>query len=434
MRKDRIWLGLMLVALVGCQKKPAADVSEVVEQGTVSQRDPAQDLSRAADLLASGEPALIAESIELFEELVETYPDNLELLEALGAAQFNTSQYERALSSFSKLARKSPETTEYVVLAARAEMALGEESMAVRRLEKSLESHPEDIELHRFFVASLRRAGDYQGCIEAAKTAMIIDSRDFQIAHEMAQAYLSLGEQDMSAFIYEKTSTRPGAEDSAVIQANLAWSYYLAGDAKEAEARLEEVVERFPDDVPSLVRLAEIKLSRRAYASAEPLLEAAVKGAAEDPHIHLLLGIAQRGTGNLDAAEASYRKVLVLDPELIEAHFNLGILLGDYRKDYAQAQEELSAYISGGGASKELAGEYIAALSAEEAREKKRAAAAEARRKRQEKAEANRRLLEEEEARKAAEAAQEAETSESVPPDSSPDGSPQGEDSSTGGE
>jgi tetratricopeptide (TPR) repeat protein len=110
--------------------------------------------------------------------------------------------------------------------------------------------------------------------------------------------------------------------------------------------------------------------------------------------------------GRLDDAEKAYRKALTLNPANPAPHFNLGVLLGDYQKDYDGAISAFTTYVSAGGERAELAEEYISDVEKEKKRAERRAKARADKAKRDAERAEKKRLLEEaaaaEEAEKAA--------------------------------
>jgi tetratricopeptide (TPR) repeat protein len=77
-------------------------------------------------------------------------------------------------------------------------------------------------------------------------------------------------------------------------------------------------------------------------------LEKAREISPNEVAIYYNLGIAYRGVGRYEESAAAYQKALVLEPGP-EPHLNLGILYGDYLKNYDMAVEAYEMYKSMGG-------------------------------------------------------------------------------------
>ena len=87
---------------------------------------------------------------------------------------------------------------------------------------------------------------------------------------------------------------------------------------------------------------AEAKLDNKDYAGARTLLAAYVSAHPADARALFDLGYAEDALGDSQAAELSYRKALTADPEQLESHVALGLLLGSQGKQ-AEAVRELKA-------------------------------------------------------------------------------------------
>lgn len=113
-------------------------------------------------------------------------------------------------------------------------------------------------------------------------------------------------------------------------------SYYLAGVIKwsagakaEAEALFEQAVKRDPADVRSWLTLAGTRDTEDRRAEMRQTLVEALIANPDDPSLLYELAAVDYTIGDIAAAEAGYRKVLVIDPENIPAMNNLAALLAD---------------------------------------------------------------------------------------------------------
>jgi tetratricopeptide (TPR) repeat protein len=178
---------------------------------------------------------------------------------------------------------------------------------------------------------------------------------------------------------------------------------FKEGNVDQAKHDLQNAVKLDPNYVPALVYLSSIYIADHNYGDTVPLLETAQKLDPNNAEIQLTLGAAYRGVGRLDDAQKAYEKALALAPNDPAPHFNLGVLKGDYRKDYAGGIAEFSQYIAAGGPEKALADQYIKDLQREkELGEKRAAAEVERTRREEERKKKEEQLRLEEEAEKAA--------------------------------
>lgn len=109
-------------------------------------------------------------------------------------------------------------------------------------------------------------------------------------------------------------------------RANLASLLAHAGRTAEAKREYEAAL-ALHDDPGTRVDLSIVLATLGEADAAEAQLDAALRLAPEYARAHLVRGNRQRGAGqpdSLDMAVASYRRALAADPELVEAHNNLG--------------------------------------------------------------------------------------------------------------
>jgi cytochrome c-type biogenesis protein CcmH/NrfG len=168
---------------------------------------------------------------------------------------------------------------------------------------------------------------------------------------------------------------------------------------------LKKAVELDPELVPALIYLSKLYMEDRNYTDTIELLERAAAKAPDNHGVQMNLGVAYRGLGRLEEAARAYQTAIALDSENYDPYYNLGILYGDYTKEYDKAIESFEMYVNSKSEGNEIAEEYLAAISLEKQRAEKRRLAAEKRKKREAERAERKRLLEEEKAREAAEEA-----------------------------
>jgi len=105
-----------------------------------------------------------------------------------------------------------------------------------------------------------------------------------------------------------------------------ATAHHNAGRPKEAEAFYRKVLARKPQHDRALFMLSGLLFEAGRFAEASLFLERLV-AAAPHPAYLTNLGEAYRRQGELDAAAAACGRALAEDPELAEAHHNLGLTL-----------------------------------------------------------------------------------------------------------
>ena len=120
-------------------------------------------------------------------------------------------------------------------------------------------------------------------------------------------------------------------------------------DALEAENRsaamqaYRQAISLDPSLLPAYVALGAMLCEDGACADAAEVFEQALANGVADAYLHFNHAIALEDTGQSQAAMASYRAALLLDPQFADAHFNLARLLQD-AGDAQGALRHWSAY------------------------------------------------------------------------------------------
>ncbi len=116
----------------------------------------------------------------------------------------------------------------------------------------------------------------------------------------------------------------PGHQDACF---NLAKGLVDLGHDDDAQTAYETLLRLNPRHLTGLYNLANQHFRGEAFAAAVVLFERLVEHSPEHLEGWINLGMTQKALGRLDDAEASYQRALSLDPDSVEAHWNLANLL-----------------------------------------------------------------------------------------------------------
>jgi len=115
---------------------------------------------------------------------------------------------------------------------------------------------------------------------------------------------------------------------------------YRAGELREAEALLRELLAQDPENADALFFLGSIAADRGRLSAAEPLLRRALARRPLEAAFHAALGNALARAARHEEALASYRTALALQPGLAELQLNVGHAL----RALGRPGEALAAY------------------------------------------------------------------------------------------
>ncbi|MCL2319463.1 MAG: tetratricopeptide repeat protein, partial [Treponema sp.] len=125
---------------------------------------------------------------------------------------------------------------------------------------------------------------------------------------------------------------------------NLERALEASGNYADAVIELEKLVKLSPDNAEVRNRLAGLYLKMQRYPEALVQADAALEWDPESIQALRIQGASQRVMGNDAAAQASFEKILSLDPgnysfllDLADIHF--------HRKEYKEAEERLRSYL-----------------------------------------------------------------------------------------
>ncbi|MGB5295934.1 MAG: tetratricopeptide repeat protein [Thermoanaerobaculia bacterium] len=232
--------------------------------------------SSAQQGAAASSPSSMEEELELRRRMM-THPEQPEIYLELADLQVSRSATDEALTMLAGSSRRF--------------LGSGEPKKAVMLLSKAVELRPEDPEL--------------QLLLGKAHT----QNRDFEAAEGPLRKALELGSQDPSALVF------------------LGAILWESGRMEEAEPVYRQAIEATGRAHMPLSQLGRLLLWQGQYQEATELLREASQRSPQDVGTLFDLAEALRGSNQNEEAIATYRRVVLLAPNLNKAHYGLAILL-----------------------------------------------------------------------------------------------------------
>lgn len=163
-------------------------------------------------------------------------------------------------------------------------------------INKAIQADPGNPALYYDRALMQYEKGNYEATIEDLNTAKGIDSSDFRIYHLLSDTYLD---------------------------------YY---QSQKALNELENAAERFPKNIPTLLKLAELQLILKQYDASFFSIQKALNIDKQNPEVFFMMGMLYREQGDMDRAINSFQTAVELDPEIVDAWVILGDLFAE--KDF----------------------------------------------------------------------------------------------------
>ena len=386
--------------LAGCTGQRQAPEPSAELQATPL-RTADQAMAEAFVTMQRVEREALARAVMLMEEAAALEPSSAVVQYNLGVAYHRAARLDDAIQAYDRALSLDPTFLACELQAARLLASDGRYRGALIRLRRAIAQDSERIDLRVGLVDVHRLMGDHDTAIEEATAALAINASDINLYRSMGESYLARGETLLARFVLQKAlDTLDGAKQSGALHESLGRAYHEDGNTELAKAFYEKALELDENLYPSRIYLAELYMANRDYETTVGLLERAVTLRPRDAGMLVTLGVAYRGMGNYDDAERSYLRAADADAASADPWFNLGILYGDYLRDYDRSQEMFQRYLDEGGLERELADTYLRDIAREKKRSARRRDAEADRKKREAERLERQRLLDEADAKK----------------------------------
>ena len=235
------------------------------------------------------------------------------------------------------------------------QQAKGDNVEAEATFKRAVESDPKSVNAHLAlanFYGMTGRLKEAQGSIE---TALAIDPTNVRANRAHSIVLIVSGRwRDAEKPLKVIADTTPGPSGKIA----LADYYVAAGRAADAKSLLESLTDSEPGGNQAKVRLASLALGSGDRPQAERLIDDVLKKNPREVQALLFRVELQLRDRQLDAALATARSAVDIDPQLVKSHYTLGRVLAmlghdaDATKSY---QEALRLQPSHAGAAMELA-------------------------------------------------------------------------------
>jgi cellulose synthase operon protein C len=342
--------------------------------------DPGLEAARKNARIACLESGYYRRRVLELEDRLARSPGDDESLHALARLHLLAGQAERAAEDWEVLLAGEPESVDFHLGLAQAEVDRGRPERAIAILDRASELAPQDpapvlrvgelmAGLGDLSAAEARahRALELGGSLRRgyALLARVLDAADRKaearavraeagsrgIKLDTSSGHLSLERYRSAASARQR---RPDAEPVEAPLGRFAQASYLrrAGDLAGAARQLERVDPDSAEGFEVRLALAEIRLLQGEYEQAANLYDELVAARDDSPKIWNERGVALHRLGRIDLAIDSYRRAVALDHTYMLGWSNLGV--GRVQKGDEAAGERALRHAAGSDAPPEV--------------------------------------------------------------------------------
>lgn len=226
-------------------------------------------------------------------------------------------------------------------------IGLGELERAEEQYEIAQQLAPKDVAVLRDYARfALNYQRDPARAESLLKTALRLDLRDAEtlrcFAEFLIRAHGDLDEAENCLRL--ACEMAPETPEVYIDNAHFLWR--RRGRVEDAEAQLRRAADLDPPNAKGMVALAHfLALGARKLDAAQQVMERAARVAPSDPEVAFARAVLAEQKGDLDDAEAHYRKAIDSAPGHVDAQIAFAGFLQKHRGDLDEAERVLRAAI-----------------------------------------------------------------------------------------
>ena len=267
-----------------------------------SQNPPSEQLKSVVSLFSEGQ---FHQALSASRQMLETFPNSVELFNIIGASNSGLKQFETAIDSYKKALVIEPDHANTHYNLGNSLNNYGDPEAAIKSYKEALKNKPDFADAYYNMGNAQKNNGELKAAIESYKQALKINP-------DSADALLNTILHSLNNF-------------------------YIQGQLQEVISESSQMLEIFPNsaDLFNLIGVANSQLGQ--FEAAITNYNLALKIKPDRADVYTNMGNALKNTGDPDAAIDSFKMALKIKPDYAEAYNNMGISL--------QAKRDLGAAI-----------------------------------------------------------------------------------------
>jgi predicted Zn-dependent protease len=274
--------------------------------------------------------AVWPQAVAIYKELLETFPNNPELLTDLSIAQFKARHYKDAIKEANAALELRPELATANLFLGASYVELGEFSAAAPFLKKVLETQPNDRNAILLLAQAFLGAQQFQDAAGQFQRASELIPDNPKVWYGLGQSYERLSKQGLARDsqyrklaqqAYSRLMQLPPSRESCIHTAELRAE---SGEWVEAAEKWREALNIAPGDARARTGLAWALYRARDYSAALALIDSLRKDGLDSAELKFLTGACWL---NLEQPEKSifyFNEALQAEANLLSAQAGLG--------------------------------------------------------------------------------------------------------------
>jgi tetratricopeptide (TPR) repeat protein len=346
-------VGIPLALLASCAtgapaQKPAVAVapSSSSSNGGPSPRAMLlfEDATKAAEAQAKSNTRDDAVLERRFEAVRDADPSFAEADYNLGVLAERQGKREQAFNDYRSALQKKPSLRPAAEGLARLTQASGDVPAAIAQWNDIARAFPDDAGSRAQLAELYRVSGDHDQAQQQARQALIRDPKSVAAYKTMLRSDLDRKHFAMAELVGVRALKLSTTDPDLYVA--LGDVQMAKGAPDKATVQYQKALEARADHQPAHLALARLALKDEDYAAAEKHLSKVVGAGGGTAEVHLNLGVAYRGMGQVDKALTEYEAAEKLDPKLAPVYLNRGIVLQRYKDAPERSLDLYKKYVA----------------------------------------------------------------------------------------
>ncbi|MDG2273130.1 MAG: tetratricopeptide repeat protein [Halioglobus sp.] len=257
----------------------------------------------------------------MLEEILDIEPENQLALTMRVTLLLDEGDTKAAIEGARSLVKNDAKSSAALILLASAHEANGEEPLALDYFRSALQLDPKNAQAAIKLAALLASQGDTASADRILERSLVASPSEPSIALALFNSYADQSRWEDALMIASKLEAIEGNEIRGLYlkgQAN-----FQRGDYGEAKVAFRGVLEIEPQNIEAIRVYVKSLVALDQTDEAFKYIAQSVKNEPDKGYLRQLEGSLYYETGNIDGAIESYRKLLIVEPEFVNAYIGL---------------------------------------------------------------------------------------------------------------